>query len=422
MAGGGALPSKGDWLDRVNHNIEGTLGTTLLLGSAAISITAANSPGALQWLQFWSSPTSLRVGQEILSKRAVVNEGFMALFFFKVGLEIKREMVKGSLSNRRSALLPCIAAVGGMVVPMLIYLVINTLSPAGSLVGVTIPMATDIAFAMAVFSSFGSKLPAAVSTFLLTLATVDDLGAIFVIATCFAKNVRLSFLGAAAGVQLLLTGMERTKVSSGRAYLGAGAALWWCLIRAGVNADIAGVCVGLCVHASRSDSSIVDRLIRRWTAISGLAIMPLFALANCAIPLFGPAAAATSAPAVASASAAPVALGVFAGLVLGKPLGIVSFSLLGVKLGMGKFPEGMTPRHLQIVGLLGGLGFTMCIFLIEQALPQGRVSVLSKLAVILGSLTAAALSAFAMKREIRAMELSGICSAPESEEEEQGGR
>lgn len=319
----------------------------------------------------------------------------MAFFFFFIGLELKKEIADGSLSNRKEALLPCIAALGGMVVPMLVYLIVNLTAKTGSLAGVTVPMATDIAFACGVFSLCGGarKLPAAVTTFLLTLATVDDLGAIIVIATCLGGHLSPLYLAGAALVQGVHVAMDRAVVSSGKTYLATGCALWYCLLRSGINADMAGVLAGLSVHASKGDTKIIDRLVRRFIPICGLFVMPLFALANTAIPLL-PSVVAAAAPLTTEASPAlAVAAGIFAGLVLGKPLGILGFSLLAVKSGIAQFPQGMNAKHVGVVGCLGGIGFTMCIFLIEQALPLGRIATLSKVAVLAASVTAAALGA-----------------------------
>jgi len=378
-----------DWLDKLNDKVDGGIGSGMLLAATVVSICLANSGMAVAWLDFWNTPSGVTIGQHVLSKRLLVNEGFMSLFFFMVGLEIKNELVDGSLADIRQAVLPCIAACGGMIVPMAIYALVNTAAgPAGSMAGVTVPMATDIAFAMGVFGAFAGKFPAAVSAFLLTLATVDDLGAIAVIATCFATHVQTAYLAAAAGVQGLLLFMNNKRVVSGKSYFAVGFAMWWLLVQGGINADIAGFCAGLCVWGGKGDTHNIHRLVKYWKPICGLAIMPLFALANCAVPIVGPAAAAS-----AGAAKMPVALGIGAGLIIGKPLGIMGFTALAVKLGIATYPEGMVKAHLPIVGLLGGIGFTMCIFLIEQAIPPGLTSTMSKVAVMVASATCAVLGA-----------------------------
>jgi len=389
----------GDWLDKLNHVIEGGAGSGLLISATALSIALANSPYAPAWLAFWNAPTVVEVGGHALSKKALVNEGLMAFFFFHVGIEIKKEIIDGSLSNVRNALLPCIAALGGMVVPVMIYAIINLVAgPAGNMAGACVPMATDIAFAMGVFAlAGGRKLSPAIATFLLTLATVDDIGAILVIATCFATNIKVPYLLAGGATLWSMWDMERKKVPSGKAYIFAGVALWYCLLMGGVNADIAGVLAGLCIYCDKGNLQFIERLVRRWIPISGLFIMPVFALANTAIPLVASSGAAGAAGAAAG-GVAPVAGGILAGLTLGKPLGIVGASWLAVKMGWASYPKGMGLKELGAVGFLGGIGFTMCIFLIEQALAVGPVSTMSKIAVISGSVISAAIGGFMVNR------------------------
>ena len=234
----------------ITHDSTRGPGSVLLCVSTVLSLYLANSARfSAGWLQFWERSSGLVIGGHSLNLRSLVNEGFMSLFFFSVGLEIKKEIVDGSLASIKGALLPCIAALGGMVVPMALYLVVNLILPGGSLAGLTIPMATDIAFAMGIYNFFRNRMPTSVSTFLLTLATVDDLGAIAVIATCFAQSICLPFLGLAALAQITLVAMGRKRIRSGKSYLVAGVSLWYCLLRAGVNADIAGVLAALCVPA-----------------------------------------------------------------------------------------------------------------------------------------------------------------------------
>lgn len=385
----GTSPASPDRWDRLNHAIENWLGSSLLLFATVVSIGLANSQLSSQWLGLWAQKSGLVVGHHAFTIKDVVNEGFMALFFFHVGLEIKKEIVDGSLSSFKSALMPCIAALGGMAIPMLVYASVNLALPAGTMAAITVPMATDIAFAMGVFNVFRARLPPAVASFLLTLATVDDLGAIAVIATCFAKSVSFPFLAAAAAVQGGLVALERRKVQRGRPFLALGLALWYCLLRAGVNADVAGVLTGLCVFGSKGNVTGLERLIKRWTPISALLVMPLFALANTAIPLsFG--GGANSGPAGCAA------LGIFAGLILGKPLGIFGASWLASKFGVAQLPQGMTKRHLSAVGVLGSIGFTMCIFLIEQCMPGSASQ--AKIAIMAASLLGAGVSALLLQR------------------------
>ena len=294
--------------------------------------------------------------------------------------------MSGSLRSIRQALLPCLGATGGMVVPMAVYCAINATGAAGaSAAGWAVPMATDIAFAMGVFGFFRSRMPAGAQAFLLTLATVDDLGAILVIALFFAKAMNFTFLAAAAALCAGLWALaRRDKLDDLPAFAAAGAALWFCLLRGGINADIAGV-----VTAMAIPPAALERLHARLAPVTALAIMPLFALANCAVALDG--------SMVTRVASNPVSAGVLFGLLVGKPLGIGAASLLGVRLGWASWPTGMGPKHLLAVGLLGGIGFTMSLFLIECSFAGAAASRdIAKLAVFGASLLAAVLGAALM--------------------------
>ena len=418
------------WIDKLNELQEKGLGSVVLLAATFLSLTLANCGAtSAAWLSFWSSPVGPRIGGHALSLQGWTNEGLMAIFFFVVGLEIKLELRHGSLSSVRKALLPCIAALGGMLTPMAVYAATVTLLGGGSLAALTVPMGTDIAFAMAIFGFFRAKMPASAATFLLTLATVDDLGAILVLATCFAHDIRPAFLGAAL---TLISGMGllgRKQSTSKAAYGVGGAALWWCLLRAGVSADIAGVAVALCIstkalktgrgkgageessNSSSSSSSTLaegaeeeeeegepwsERLITLLSPLSTFFIMPAFALANTAVPLGGSLLAGMKGAAAQHGAVAPAA-GISAGLLLGKPLGIFGATLLATKVGVAPLPPGMTKRHLGVIGMLGGIGFTMCLLLTEVAMPPVYRPV-PKLAVLVSSGLACVASAAAMWR------------------------
>lgn len=281
-------------------------------------------------------------------------------------------------------------------------------------------MATDIAFALGVYGFFKDRLPTCAMTFLLTLATVDDLGAIIVIATLFASNIVPSFLLWALSAVFSLGVLERSGVQSGLPYLGVGLVLWLCLLQGGINADIAGVLAAMAVPAHKTIRKIADtssplnffsknfpilfsvtrepsmerieQLIFKWAPINALFIMPLFALANTGIPLLQ-VAGASSLP----LSVAPVSLGISMGLFLGKPIGIFGFSLLAIKLGLCKFPDLMTKRHLATVGVLGSIGFTMSLFLVDNCL-SGILATYAKLAVLTASTAGALFASVLMSR------------------------
>uniref|UniRef100_A0A6U4EXD0 Na+/H+ antiporter NhaA n=1 Tax=Phaeomonas parva TaxID=124430 RepID=A0A6U4EXD0_9STRA len=386
------------WLQKLAKAQESGLGSAALLAATALSLSLANSaPTSAAWLNFWSSPMGPAIGGHALSPRGWVNEGLMTLFFFVVGLEIKQELRLGSLSSPKKALLPCIAALGGMAVPMLVYLGVQML-PAmagGSLTAVTVPMATDIAFAMAIFGFFRTRMPPSASVFLLTLATVDDLGAIFVLATCFASNIAPKFLASAAGVTAGLGSYGRTKATDLRIFATGTAALWWCLLRAGVGADIAGVIAALCIstRAVVGNEPLTEKLITWLSPIATFLVMPAFALANTAVPLSGILNAGTGAVAQTVAPA----MGILFGLLVGKPLGIFGATWLATRLGMAEMPVGMTKRHLGVVSVLGAIGFTMCLLLTEVAMPTA-LQPLPKLAVLTASAAASVAGAVAMWR------------------------
>lgn len=313
----------------------------------------------------------------------------MALFFFSVGLEIKAEMLTGSLASPKQAALPCIAACGGMIVPMAVYWACNHMFPGGSMSGLTVPMATDIAFAMGVFNAFKSRMPESAGSFLLTLATVDDLGAIAVIAVCFAGHLAPAFLAGAAMMLCVSVALCRRQSKSTLRLIFPGVGLWYCLLRGGLNADIAGVLAAFCVPMkSKCGEEVVEGLIPRWSALSAVVVLPLFALANCAVPL----AILGKASGAAKAELILVPTGILLGLVIGKPLGIISFSWLSVKAGFTQLPHGLSAKHLGIIGMLGAIGFTMCLFLIENSL-VGKVAQVSKFAVFVGSMFGAVVSA-----------------------------
>lgn len=392
----GTMPQ---WLYTLAELQERGAGSVLLILATCVSLALANI-GATSgwWLGLWATPVGPPIGGHALSLRGWVNEGLMAIFFFVVGLEIKQELRFGALASLRKAVLPCLAAVGGMVTPMAVYVGAQLLLGGGSMAALAVPMATDIAFAMAIYGFFRARMPPSASAFLLTLATVDDVGAILVLATCFAHDVSLKFLGLAGAITAGLMGACRSKVADLKVYAAGAGALWWALLRSGVNSDIAGVVAALCVstrvytcapdgHTER----LTERAITRLAPLATFAIMPIFALANTAVRLGGlggPAAAAGAAPAI----------GVAAGLLLGKPLGIVAFTWLAVRSGVAAMPSGMRPIHLGIVGVLGAIGFTMCLLLTEVAVPAVATQTLPKLAVLISSGLAAAVASVAMSR------------------------
>jgi len=383
------------WLMRLIELQEAGLGSVVLMVATAVSLGLANfGPTSRAWLGLWAAKLGPAIGGHVLSLRGWINEGLMAVFFFLVGLEIKQELRLGSLATVRKAVLPCIAAVGGMVTPMAVYFAVQGMMVGGSMAALTVPMATDIAFAMAIFGFFRTRMPVASSAFLLTLATVDDLGAIIVLATCFASHVSYPFLAAAGAVTAGLVALGRKQTDDLPLFVAGGGLLWWCLLSAGVNADVAGVIAALCV-STRAETSTPDggtepfaeSLITWLAPLSTFLIMPLFALANTAVNFGGSGGAA--------AGMAP-AVGIGLGLLLGKPLGIAGFTIAACACGLASLPEGMKKRHVGIVGMLGGIGFTMCLLLCEVSLP-GSMQAIPKLSVLISSALASIIAAIAMR-------------------------
>ena len=389
----------------VHAALDAGFGSIALLGATALSMAVANSAWGGAWLSLWH----MHVGPPALhmSLHHWVNEGVMAVFFFAVGLEIKREFAHGSLQSLQQAALPCIAALGGMLVPMAVYVACNLPGVTATALtsGWAIPMATDIAFAMGVYNFFKNRMPGGVAAFLLTFATVDDLGAIAVIAVCFSKTLTLKYLAGAATATAALFAVCKKGVSDMKVYAVLGVALWYCLLQGGINADVAGAVVAFAVpaHARAPSGStatpeheggeptLLDHLVQKFAPLSALVIMPLFALANTGVRL--------DLSMLGSVLTEPVGRGILLGLLVGKPIGIAGFSWLAVKLKLGKLPAGMKNWHLLLAGLLGGIGFTMCLFLVEVSLTGNPDAAnTAKVAVLVSSSLAALAGASIMAR------------------------
>jgi Na+:H+ antiporter, NhaA family len=331
-----------------------------VLGGVAL---LAATIGALAWAnvapvsyeQLWSTHLTIGVGGLTLTEdlQHWVNDGLMTIFFFVVGLEIKRELVRGELRDPRTASLPVIAAVGGMVVPALLYLAINAGGEGGR--GWAIPMATDIAFAVAVLAIAGSRVPGNLKLFLLTLAIVDDIGAIVVIAVFYSGAISSTWLlGAFAAVGGIVA-LQRLRVRYVAVYVLPALALWLCVFESGVHATIAGVLLGLLTPTRPvGGREVIEQLEAGLHPWSSFLIVPLFALANAGVYLRG--------DGVSQALTSPIAWGIVVGLVIGKPLGIVTTAVLARRLGLGRLPEGVRVVHLIAAGATAGIGFTVSLF------------------------------------------------------------
>ena len=371
----------------------------ILLAIAAVAALAlANSPLAFLYDAFLDTPVEVRVGALQIAKPLLlwINDGLMAVFFFLVGLEIKREVLEGELSEPRQVVLPAAAAAGGMAVPAAIYAAINAGSPV-ALAGWAIPAATDIAFSLGVLSLLGNRVPAGLKVFLLTLAILDDLGAIVIIALFYAGNLAPASLGIAAAALLALLALNRSGVASLAPYLFVGLVLWVSVLKSGVHATLAGVALAMFIPLRARGSGVhspLRRLENDLHAPVAFAILPLFAFANAGVPLAGVG---------FGTLLEPVPLGIAAGLVAGKPAGVLLAAWLAVRLGVARLPEGIGWGAMLGAAVLCGIGFTMSLFIAGLAFEGAGAEyvVQTRLGVLFGSL-ASAIVGFAILRAVLA--------------------
>jgi NhaA family Na+:H+ antiporter len=352
--------------------------------AAVIALVWANSPWQTVYLGFWHTPIGLRFGSPLFERdlRFWINDGLMTVFFFVVGLEVRREIHSGELSEGRRAALPLAAAVGGMIVPALIFLALN--AGRGSAAGWAVPMATDIAFAVGALALLGKRVAPALRILLLALAVIDDIGAIVVIALFYSTNI------VATGFAILILGILVTfvfqflGVRSPLAYIIPGVITWAGAYYAGIHPTLAGVIMGLMTPVSSAER--LQHLLHGWVAFG---IMPLFAFANAGVPL---------GQVRFAGDAWWLFCGVLLALAIGKPVGIVTVSWLAVRLRWAALPNGVHWPHVAVVGMVGGIGFTMALFIAQLAFPEGSLLETSKLAILCGSVLAGALSLFAGHR------------------------
>ena len=371
-------------------------GGILLLVATAAALAWANSPWSASYRDLWQTELSIRVGDFVLAEdlRHWVNDALMALFFFVVGLEIKRELVVGELASRKAATLPGVAALGGMVVPAALYLIV-TAGGSGSR-GWGIPMATDIAFAAGVLAVIGRQAPHGLKILLLSLAIVDDIGAILVIAVFYSGDLSFGWLAIAIAGLVLVAALRRVGVWAVLVYALVGAGVWLATFESGVHATIAGVALGLMAPARRApfedkdDGSVAERLesaLHPWT---GYVVVPVFALANAGVDI--------SADAVGDAARSPVTLGIVAGLVVGKLVGVAGGAWLAVRTGLSTLPDGVTWRHIRGMAALAGIGFTVSLFITGLAFDQAALQDEAKLGVLAASAIAAVIGTVLLLR------------------------
>ena len=357
----------------------------VLAVAAVLALVVSNSPWGAAYEALRQLPGEVRIGEDllVLTKPLVVwvNDLWMAVFFFLVGLEIKREFVEGELSTRSQLMLPAVAALGGMAMPALIYAAVNHADPV-SLRGWAIPAATDIAFALGVLLLLGKRVPISLKVFLTAVAIIDDLGAIVVIALFYTAQLSLPMLLGAAGCGLILWGLNRSGLNRVEAYVLVGLVMWLFVLKSGVHATLAGVVTALAVPMrdadGRSPLQAVEHGLHPWVAFG---VLPVFAFCNTNVSLTGVSLATLM---------QPVPLGIALGLVLGKTVGIFGSMLLLVKMGWAQRPAGANWRHCLGVALLCGIGFTMSLFIGGLAFAgQGAdFDTQVKLGVLFGSLLA----------------------------------
>lgn len=414
---------------------EETTSGLLLMACTVIALFLANSFLYDDYKHFLHMEVAISIGGWTLSHSLHhwINDGLMALFFMVVGLEIKREIIVGELSDPRAALMPIIAAVGGMLMPALSFYILNPTGPGVD--GWGIPMATDIAFAVGVLVLLGDRIPKTVLTFLVALAIVDDLGAVIVIALFYTDQIHVNFLAIAAGAFAVLVAFNRMGIRSPLPYFGVGAIMWFAMLESGVHATLAGVLIALTIpvtprfdpqrfstgvrrlmdkfdiaceqgtssgkrdpyglmrntrsrailqtleNSVHSVESPLQRLEHSMHMPVAFLIIPIFALANAGIPIY--------LDGLGSTLTNSITLGVMLGLIVGKLLGIAGMCWVAIKLGWGQLPEGMTMHHLVGVGFLGGIGFTMSIFIAELGFAGQEESLLmAKTGVLFASLIA----------------------------------
>ena len=363
----------------------------ILIVCTLTSIVIANSRFGEGFLDFWHLKAGFEAGNIALlySVEHWINDGLMAVFFLLIGLEIEREIYIGELSDLKNASLPIFAAIGGMVMPALFYLLINW--GTGTQNGFGIPMATDIAFALGVLALLGSKIPAALKVFLTALAIIDDLGAILMIALFYVEDFSFLYLMLSLAVFAGLLVLNRMGITSLAFYLLPGIFMWYFMLQSGVHATLTGVLLAFALpFRDGGEQSPSYRLQHSLHKPVAFFIMPLFALANTGIVFSGR---------WVNELLSPNSLGVFTGLFIGKPLGIVTASFLAIKSGVSKISSDLSWGHILGAGFLGGIGFTMSIFITLLAFHDPITIQSTKISILLSSLSAGSMGYLILRRQ-----------------------
>ena len=356
-------------------------GGLILLGCTILSLTLANSNIGIDYHHFWQTKFA---GHSI---EHWVNDGLMAIFFLLIGLELEREIYKGELSNFKDALLPIFAALGGIIIPAGFFMLFNFGTATQS--GAGIPMATDIAFALGILSLLGNRVPTSLKVFLTALAVIDDLCAILIIAIFYTKALLWTNLFIALGIFALLLIFNRLKIRNLIPYLIGGVAMWYFMLQSGVHATIAGVLLAFAIPFGNGNEKSTSYILQHWLHKPvAFIILPIFALANTAIILSGD---------IGQTLTQNYSLGIALGLIVGKPLGIFLFTFLAVTFGLCKLPEGLNWKSIAGVGFLGGIGFTMSIFITLLAFDNETIINNSKFVILISSLIAGLIGFISLK-------------------------
>ncbi|MEM8749142.1 MAG: Na+/H+ antiporter NhaA [Pseudomonadota bacterium] len=358
----------------------------ILMFAAVLALISNNSPLSYFYAQLLSTPMEIQIGALEIAKPLIlwINDGLMAIFFFLVGLEIKREVMEGELSSFDKAVLPMLAAVGGMLGPALMYAFINWGEPE-TLRGWAIPAATDIAFALGILTLLGNRVPVSLKVFLLAVAIIDDLGAIVIIALFYTENLSTSALGIGLVGIVALVALNRSGVKKIVPYTLIGVFVWVCVLKSGVHATLAGVITAFAIPLAgktKEDPSPLHHLehaLHPWVAYM---VLPIFAFANAGVSLAG---------IRAEDLLAPVPLGIAMGLIVGKQVGVFGFTFAAVKLGIAKLPTGTNWREIYALACLTGVGFTMSLFIGTLAFDDAETINQVRLGVLMGSLVSGVL-------------------------------
>ncbi|MBN2158964.1 MAG: Na+/H+ antiporter NhaA [Spirochaetes bacterium] len=366
-------------------------GGLILIICTVLSIVAANSFFGDMYAGIWHRKLDLSFPGIHLnySLQHWINDGLMAVFFLLVGLEIKRELYVGELSNIKSAALPVIAALGGMIVPAIIHFIFNHGTP--TMAGIGIPMATDIAFSLGVLSLLGRRVPVSLKIFLTAFAIIDDLGAIIIIALFYSKDISVLYLALASGIFIVLIIFNRLRFNRIALYAVLGTVMWYCMLKSGIHATITGVLLAFAVPFNKDDGNPSSRLQHFLHRPVAYIILPLFAIANTGIILNY---------AQIENLLSVNALGIMLGLFAGKPLGVLLFSIAGIMLKICRYPMNVNWRHLLGAGMLGGIGFTMSIFITNLAYTEHLIIQSSILSILIASLASGVLG-FVFLKTIR---------------------